>query len=154
PSPPKPARTPVAGRRRKEVPEPPKSPSRSSVALIAIGAVAVIGVVVTLLLMLLPGDSGEEPAAAVPDRTSVRASAGASPGAARREKPPSVAPAPEGFRTHTESGISLAVPKEWTVSVREEAVVFSGPKDSGQRITVRTIADGSLAALQAAEQRL
>ncbi|WP_055481173.1 serine/threonine-protein kinase [Sphaerimonospora mesophila] len=139
--------TPGVGRRRKETPEPPrKQASRSSMVLVAVAAVAVIAVVVTLLLTLLPDDAGEKAA-----EGRAAASAAASSAAARA---PSAAQAPKGYRTHTEAGISLAVPKEWTVSVKGETVTFSGPSDSGQSITVRKIADGGRAALEAAQQNL
>ncbi|WP_433500562.1 protein kinase domain-containing protein [Sphaerimonospora sp. CA-214678] len=139
--------TPGVGRRRKETSEPPrKQASRSSMVLVAVAAIAVIAVVVTLLLTLLPDDAGDR---AAEGRAAVSAAA-TSPGA----RQPSAAQAPKGYRTHTEAGISLAVPKDWTASVKGETVTFSGPADSGQSITVRKIADGGQAALVAAEQNL
>ncbi|MFC0863507.1 serine/threonine-protein kinase [Sphaerimonospora cavernae] len=148
---------PAVGRRRKETPEPPprKQASRSSMVLVALAAVAVIAVVVTLLLTLLPGDSpdGSPRGSGKETPGGARTTAAATP-ASSNERLPSAAQAPKGFRTHTEAGISLAVPKEWTVSVKEGTVTFSGPSDSGQAITVRKIADGGLAALQTSERSL
>ncbi|WP_203973815.1 serine/threonine-protein kinase [Planotetraspora silvatica] len=135
-----------AGRRRRDEDEPREERDSRSMVLIAVTAVAVIGLVVTLLFVLLPSgsdDSTPEVAQGVPSVSG--------------QKDPSAqagGQAPKGFTEHSEDGVSVAVPKEWTVTDQGGSVTYSGPKDSAQRIKIQKIKDGSLAALQAAEQNL
>jgi len=120
-----------------------------SVLLTVVTAAAVLGLLVTLLLVLLPGgdpaEEDREPAAVA------QPTAAATPEARESVRIPDP---PKGYRTHTEGGISVAVPKNWTVSESEGALTFTGPRQSGQKITIEEITDGSLAALQATEQQL
>ncbi|MEW9530342.1 protein kinase [Microbispora sp. NPDC049125] len=120
--------------------------------LLGVAGVAVIGVVVTVLLVLLPNGSeeGERPTAAGQAQASTAPRA---PGTAAQQ-PLAAAEAPKGYTTRTEGDVSVAVPKEWTATAQDGAAVFSGPRDSGQRIKVTKIADGSLSALRTAEQSL
>jgi serine/threonine protein kinase len=136
-----------AGRRRRDEDEANEERDSRPVVLIAVTGVAVIALVVTLLLVLLPSgsdDSTPEVAQGVPSVSG--------------QKDPSdrqsAVQVPKGFTEHSEDGVSVAVPKDWTVAEQGGAVTYSGPKDSAQRIRIQKVKDGSLAALQAAEQNL
>ncbi|GAA0369967.1 hypothetical protein GCM10009530_20070 [Microbispora corallina] len=149
PEPPEAAR--LGGRSRRAHHDPPRERDSRSTILLAVAAVGVIGVLVTVLLVLLPGggDESQEPVAASgrPVTTTPKV-------AAPSAQPLAAAEAPRGYRVRSEGGVSIAVPKEWTVSSQNGAVLYSGPKDSAQHIKIEKIADGSLSALQAAEQSL
>ncbi|GII27362.1 serine/threonine-protein kinase [Planotetraspora mira] len=135
-----------AGRRRRDEDEPREERDSRSIVLIAVTAVAVIGLVVTLLFVLLPSgsdDSTPEVAQGVPSVSGQKDPSGQSG-----------VQVPKGFIEHSEDGVSVAVPKDWTVTDQGGSVTYSGPKDSAQRIKIQKIKDGSLAALQAAEQNL
>ncbi|MEV5407656.1 protein kinase [Thermopolyspora sp. NPDC052614] len=138
---------------------------RRTTILLTTAAVAVIALVATVVLVLMPSDaselagggtdgttgetSGVGVTAAVP---SVQPSASAEPGGgggAPGGKPP------EGFRTRTANGVSVAVPTGWHLSTTDEVATFTGEKDSGLRIQIRRTtpapADGGLAQLTKAE---
>jgi len=135
-----------AGRRRRDEDEPREERDSRSIVLIAVTAVAVIGLVVTLLFVLLPSgsdDSTPEVAQGVPSVSGQKDPSGQSG-----------VQVPKGFIEHSEDGVSVAVPKDWTVTDQGGSVTYSGPKDSAQRIKIQKIKDGSLTALQAAEQNL
>jgi serine/threonine protein kinase len=136
-----------AGRRRRDEDEPREERESRPIVLIAVTAVAVIGLAVTLLLVLLPSgsdDSTPEVAQGVPSVS----------GQKYPSDQQSAVQVPKGFTEHSQGGVSVAVPKEWTVAEQGGAVTYSGPKDSAQRIKIQKIKAGSLAALQAAEQNL
>ncbi|TYB68583.1 protein kinase [Nonomuraea sp. PA05] len=57
---------------------------------------------------------------------------------------------PEGYKEHTGPGFSAAVPQDWKLATSGGVATFSGPKDSGMRITVERgapQADGGLSEL-------
>ncbi len=146
---------PGVGRRRKErADEVPGSDGRSKLLLVVVG-VAVVAVIVAIVLVLLPsGPDDDETVAARPDTTTAAATSSAGTSDAPSERPLSAVRVPEGYRQVTEGGVSLAVPKEWSATVEDGAVRLTGPKDSGQSITIKRIPDGGLTALRAAEQNL
>ncbi|GII54582.1 hypothetical protein Pth03_29710 [Planotetraspora thailandica] len=119
-----------------------------SVLLISVTAVAVIGLAVTLLLVLLPsgGDDAQDVAGGQPLTAGQQQ--------APTGKPLAAISVPKGYEKHSEGGVTVAVPKGWSVTTQISSVTYSGPRDSGQRIKIERIDDGSLAALQAAEQNL
>lgn len=149
---------PRVGRRRRAQAEPaadrdPRSKLLLGVAVAAVAAVAAL--LVTLVLVLLPGGSDDEdPAQNATLAQDLTTSAAASPAATASARPLSAARAPEGYRTVAEGGVSIAVPERWTSAVDDGVLRLTGPKDSGQSITVRRVSDGGLAALRAAEQNL
>ncbi|GLW96704.1 serine/threonine protein kinase [Microtetraspora sp. NBRC 16547] len=125
-----------------------------STVLIAVAALAVIGVIVAVVLLVLPGGSADQGArsAGEPSAAAARAGDAAGGGGADAGKQTGFE-TPKGYTTLSGGGVSVAVPRNWTVSAQSGATTFSGPKDSAQSIVVRKIADGSLAALKASEQR-
>ncbi|MCT9929434.1 protein kinase [Planotetraspora sp. A-T 1434] len=135
------------GRRRREEVAPLEERGSRSVVLMAVAAVAVIGVVVTVLLVLLPSGPDDDQSTA---RQPVSLPRTQSP----FQQPQTAVEVPKGFKSVSQGGVSLAVPKEWTAAAQGDAVTFSGPKDSAQTVRVQKIPDGSLSALQAAEQNL
>ncbi|WP_370020027.1 protein kinase domain-containing protein [Planotetraspora sp. GP83] len=138
----------TGGRRRKEEAAPVEERGSRSVVLMAVAAVAVIGVVVTVLLVVLPSgpdddqSTARQPAVSLPRTQSPF------------QQPQTAVEVPKGFKSVSQGGVSVAVPKEWTATAQGDAVTLSGPKDSAQSIKVQKIPDGSLSALQAAEQNL
>ncbi|WP_432923753.1 protein kinase domain-containing protein [Microbispora sp. CA-135349] len=148
---------PRVGRRRKErADEVPEREGRSML-LPAVAGVAVIAVIVAIVLVLLPsGPDDDEATVARQDSTAAAAdpSAGTGGAAASAERPLSAVRVPEGYRAVAEGGVSTAVPKDWSTTVDDGVVRLTGPKDSGQSITIKRIPDGSLEALRAAEQNL
>ncbi|WP_143734229.1 serine/threonine-protein kinase [Microbispora rosea] len=143
---------PRAGRRRKEqADEAPGGEGRSKL-LLAVAAAAVVAVIAAIVFVLLPSGPDE----AVVSQQDGRSGATLTPPdtAAPTARPLSAVRVPEGYQPVTEGGVSLAVPKEWSTAVEDGTVRLTGPKDSGQSITIKRIPDGSLAALQSAEQNL
>lgn len=141
------------GRRRAAPAEAPaKRHGRLTILVVAV-AVVVVSVVTVILVATLSGDSDDQNTGAQPPAAAAPAPAPA-PVAASREPLGTSADVPKNFKSETAGGITAAVPKTWTVATQNDIVTFSGPKDSGQKITVAKIADGSLAALQVAEQKL
>jgi serine/threonine protein kinase len=138
---------PSTGRRRRDEPEPREREPRS-IVLISVAAVAVIGLAVTLLLVLLPSGGGG--AQDVADGGSVATGQPQTP----TGQPLAAISVPKGYEKHSEGGVTVAIPKDWTVSQQGAAVTYSGPRDSGQRIKIEKVKDGSLSALQSAEQNL
>ncbi|GAA4559806.1 hypothetical protein GCM10023193_18240 [Planotetraspora kaengkrachanensis] len=139
--------SPQTGRRRRDEDEQVEERESRPTVLIAVIAVAVIGLVVTLLFVLMPGgsdDSTQEVAQGVPSVS----------GQKEPSDEASAVQVPKGFTPHSENGVSVAVPKDWTVADQGGSVTYSGPKDSAQQIKIQKIKDGSLAALQAVEQNL
>jgi hypothetical protein len=146
---------PRVGRRRKErADEVPGSEGKSKLLPVVAG-VAVVAVIVAIVLVLLPsGPDDDETAVARPDATTAAATSSAGASDAPSERPLSAVRVPEGYRQVTEGGVSLAVPEEWSATVEDGTVRLTGPKDSGQSITIKRIPDGGLTALRAAEQNL
>ncbi|MBX6385118.1 MAG: hypothetical protein IRZ07_19465, partial [Microbispora sp.] len=143
---------PQAGRRRRgERADALNDGDGRSKLLLAVAVIAVIAVIVTIVLVLMPsGPDDNEASAAGPAATGTAAGAGS--GATPTERRlPSV---PDGYHLVTENGASLAVPDNWSTRVDNGVIRLTGPKDSGQSITIKRIPDGSLAALREAEQNL
>ncbi|OPG13244.1 hypothetical protein [Microbispora sp. GKU 823] len=143
---------PGVGRRRKDRADTvPDGEGRSKV-LLAVAAVAVVAVIVAIVFVLLPSGPDE----AVVSQQDGRSGATLTPSGAATPtaRPLSAVRVPEGYRLLTEGGVSLAVPKDWTAATDGGVVRLTGPKDSGQSITIKRIPDGSLAALRSAEQNL
>ncbi|KAB8192287.1 protein kinase [Nonomuraea phyllanthi] len=131
-----PSAAPRQGRRRPG--EDDGGRSRRPAVLAIIGALVAAVVVVGVAVMILT--SGEPvtptPLAATSPTTSTP---GGDP-----------SPAPAGYTEHEAAGFAVAVPEGWKETTSGGATTFSGPKDSGIRITVREAApqtDGGLAAL-------
>ncbi|GIH60579.1 hypothetical protein Msi02_13960 [Microbispora siamensis] len=144
---------PGVGRRRKERADTAPDGEGRSKILLAVAAVAVVAVIVAIVLVLLP--SGPDDEAVVSRQDGASAATLTPTGAARpTARPLSAVRVPEGYRLLTEGGVSLAVPKDWTAAADGGVVRLTGPKDSGQSITIKRIPDGSLAALRSAEQNL
>ncbi|MEU6414942.1 protein kinase [Microbispora sp. NPDC046933] len=148
---------PRVGRRRKErADEVPDREGRSKVLPIVAG-VAVVAVIVAIVLVLLPSGPDDDEAAVTREETTAAAadpSAGTGGSNAPTGRPSAAVRVPQGYRMVTEGGVSLAVPKDWSAAADDGAVRLTGPKDSGQSITIKRIPDGSLAALRSAEQNL
>ncbi|GAB3147077.1 hypothetical protein GCM10027161_41930 [Microbispora hainanensis] len=144
--------SPRAGRRRKEQADELAESEGRSKLLLAVAAAAVVAVIVGIVFVLLPSGPDEAVVSqqdgrsghtlAPPDATTPTA------------RPLSAVRVPQGYHLVTEGGVSLAVPKEWSTAVDDGVVRLTGPKDSGQSITIKRIPDGSLSALQSAEQNL
>ncbi|MGI5156139.1 protein kinase domain-containing protein [Microbispora sp. CA-102843] len=144
---------PGVGRRRKERADAVPDGEGRSKLLLAVAAAAVVAVIVAIVFVLLPSGPDDE---AVVSQQDGRSAASAAPtGTARpTARPLSAVRVPEGYRMATQGGVSVAVPKDWTAATDDGAVRLTGPKDSGQSITIKRIPDGSLAALRSAEQNL
>ncbi|GIH54300.1 hypothetical protein Mro02_12140 [Microbispora rosea subsp. aerata] len=142
---------PRVGRRRKDPGDDAPDREGRSKLLPIVAGVAVIAVVVAIVLVLLPGDPDETVVSQGDGRTGALPTAAATTATAR---PLSAARVPKGYRLVNEGGVSLAVPENWSSTVDDGVVRLTGPKDSGQSITIRRIPDGSLAALRSAEQNL
>ncbi|WP_249346107.1 serine/threonine-protein kinase [Microbispora sp. H11081] len=140
---------PGVGRRRKERADDGAGRDGRSKLLPIVAGVAVVAVIVAIVFVLLPGGPDDDTAAARPDATR---SAASSSGSRTAERP--AARVPEGYRQVTEGGVSLAVPKTWSSAQDDGVVRLTGPKDSGQSITIKRIPDGGLSALRAAERNL
>ncbi|WP_343947896.1 serine/threonine-protein kinase [Nonomuraea longicatena] len=64
--------------------------------------------------------------------------------------PSAAAPIPDGYTEQTASGFTAGVPKGWKPGTSDGAATFTGPKDSGMKITVEQTApqaDGGVAEL-------
>ncbi|MEU8172613.1 protein kinase [Microbispora hainanensis] len=143
---------PRAGRRRKEQADELAEGEGRSKLLLAVAAAAVVAVIAGIVFVLLPSGP-DEPVVSQQDGRSGKTLA--PPDATTpTARPLSAVRVPEGYHLVTESGVSLAVPKEWSTAVDDGTVRLTGPKDSGQSITIKRIPDGSLSALQSAEQNL
>jgi serine/threonine protein kinase len=130
---------------------------RSPVLLVLAG-VGVVGVVAALLFVLWPTPSPPQDSVATPllATAAPAASAPASPDAAAAvpDDTTGSTATPANFRAHTEAGVSVAVPRDWTVSTSNEAVTYVGPKNSGRRIQVKKVpatGDDGLTALTKAK---
>ncbi|MFI6292257.1 protein kinase [Nonomuraea sp. NPDC050790] len=67
---------------------------------------------------------------------------------------PSVATVPDGYKEHTAAGFTAALPDTWKAATASGAATFTGPKDSGMKITVQQTApqaDGGVAELSKEE---
>ncbi|MFI6902917.1 protein kinase [Nonomuraea sp. NPDC050394] len=67
---------------------------------------------------------------------------------------PSVASVPDGYKEHTAAGFTAALPGTWKAATTSGAATFTGPKDSGMKITVQQTApqpDGGVAELSKEE---
>ncbi|WP_181019509.1 serine/threonine protein kinase [Nonomuraea typhae] len=67
---------------------------------------------------------------------------------------PSVATVPGGFEEHTAAGFTAALPEAWKAAPASGLATFTGPKDSGMKITVQQTApqaDGGVAELSKEE---
>ncbi|WP_226872719.1 serine/threonine-protein kinase [Microbispora sitophila] len=146
------AHRPRAGRRRKDRADTVPDGEGRSKLLLAVAAAAVVAVIVAIVFVLLPSGPDE----AVVSQQDGRSGATLAPtgAAAPTARPLSAVRVPEGYRLLTEGGVSLAVRKDWTAATDDGVVRLTGPKDSGQSITIKRIPDGSLAALRSAEQNL
>ncbi|WP_433224508.1 hypothetical protein [Microtetraspora malaysiensis] len=127
-------------------------------------ALAIVAVIVTVVLLILPGGSADkgvrsagQPTAAPLKADSAdstdSADGGTTSGGGGGVGTAAGFETPKGYAVLTGGGVSVAVPKGWRASTESGATTFSGPKDSAQSVVVRKIADGSLSALKAAEQR-
>ncbi|MEV0968039.1 serine/threonine-protein kinase [Microtetraspora glauca] len=142
------------GRRRAEGQKPSGERGSRSTVLIAVAAVAVIGVIVAVVLLVLPGGSGDQGVRSAGEPSSAPVKAGDAGGEGGKDGgAEGDFVTPKGYQTLSGGGVSIAVPKEWTVASESGATTFSGPKDSAQTIVVRTISDGGLPALRVAEQQ-
>ena len=104
-------------------------------------ALAAVGVAVAALLLVT---SGGTPGAAPAGTTSVPL---------RPE--PVVAQVPDGFKEHAPEGFSVAVPISWKLSTDGGVAAFTGPKDSGLKITVekaKAQLDGGISELSRREK--
>ncbi|GAB3901477.1 hypothetical protein GCM10027612_64950 [Microbispora bryophytorum subsp. camponoti] len=139
------------GRRRKEQAAEVAGGEGRSKVLLVVAAAAVVAVIAAIVYVLLPSDPG-----VVVSQQDGRSGPTLAPTDAQTPtaRPLSAVRVPEGYQPVTEGGVALAVPKEWTSTADDDAVKLTGPKDSGQSITIKRIPDGSLAALQTAEQNL
>ncbi|MBB2911750.1 serine/threonine protein kinase [Streptosporangium becharense] len=98
--------------------------------LLALGGGGVLAVVAAVLFVLLPGGAHDP---AVGAGAAVAAPAPAD----EPERSEETGEVPAGFVLRTSGGVSAAVPDDWTVKrTGRTSVVFSGPKNSGQRISV------------------
>ncbi|MEU6428993.1 protein kinase [Microbispora sp. NPDC046973] len=143
---------PRAGRRRKERADALPDGEGRSKLLLGVAAAAVVALIVAIVFVLLPSGPDE----AVVSQQDGRSAATLTPtdAATPTVRPLSAVRVPEGYHLVTEGGVSLAVPKEWSTAVDNDVVRLTGPKDSGQSITIKRIPDGSLTALRSAEQNL
>ncbi|MEV4894791.1 protein kinase [Nonomuraea sp. NPDC055795] len=67
---------------------------------------------------------------------------------------PSVATVPDGYKEHTAAGFTAALPGTWKAATTSGGATFTGPKDSGMKITVQQTApqpDGGVAELSKEE---
>ncbi|MEV0583415.1 protein kinase [Nonomuraea sp. NPDC050310] len=135
------------GRRR----APEESPGRGkpkglSGRLLLIGG-AGVGAVVLAVVLLTSG--GDDPAV----QPVLQPSASAAEGS--QEPPAVVNEIPKGYKEHSAGGFTAAAPTAWKVTTTGGETTFTGPKDSGSKITVRSARpdrDGGLAALTAEER--
>ncbi|MBB5082944.1 serine/threonine protein kinase [Nonomuraea endophytica] len=107
-------------------------------ALTGVGAVAVA------IWLLTSGGTSTPPTAA---STAPSSSSSTAP-------EPSVATVPDGYREHTAAGFTAALPDTWKAATADGAATFTGPKDSGMKITVQQTApqpDGGVAELSKEE---
>ncbi len=143
---------PRAGRRRKEQADEVAQGEGRSKLLLVVAAVAVVAVIAGIVFVLLPSGPDE----AVVSQQDGRSGHTLAPPDSNTPtaRPLSAVRVPEGYHLVTEGGVSLAVPEDWSTTVDDGVVRLTGPKDSGQSITIKRIPDGSLAALQSAEQNL
>ncbi len=143
---------PRVGRRRKERADEVAGGEGRSKLLLVVAAAAVVAVIVAIVFVLLPSGPDE----AVVSQQDGRSGATLAPtdAATPTARPLSAVRVPEGYHLVTEGGVALAVPKEWTSTADDDVVRLTGPKDSGQSVTIKRIPDGSLAALRSAEQNL
>ncbi|MEV4393978.1 protein kinase [Nonomuraea sp. NPDC049607] len=97
--------------------------------LLIAGAVAGVAVVIGAIVVILSGGSPQD-------------SPGASPGASASAAPSKAGPSPvpDGYKEHTAPGFAAAAPDGWKLATSGDAATFTGPKDSGTRITVEQAA--------------
>ncbi|MEU7000454.1 protein kinase [Nonomuraea sp. NPDC046570] len=103
-------------------------------ARLIVSALGAVGVAVVALMLVT---SGNPPSETLPTTSSA---------------PPAQPPAtiPDGFKEHTPDGFSAAVPSSWKLSTSGGEATFTGPKDSGMKITVEQTtpqADGGVSDL-------
>ncbi|WP_052423867.1 serine/threonine-protein kinase [Nonomuraea candida] len=129
-------------RRRVEADDGPWMRGGRPTPLTIVSALLALAVVTGAVLVILTGGGGS-PEAAPGATTAASESAGA-------EGTPDSSIVPEGYKEHTGPGFSAAVPQEWRLDTSDGVATFSGPKDSGMRITVERAApqdDGGLSEL-------
>jgi hypothetical protein len=140
------------GRRRATPVDPIEERDGRLTVLVVVVAVVVIGVLTAIVLAMLPSGSADQETSQ--QRPAAAPAAAQAPVAPSKKSSATSAEVPRNFKNESAGGVSVAVPKNWTVRTQGDAVIFAGPKDSAQSITVEKIADGSLSALQAAERKL
>lgn len=108
--------------------------------------VAVAGLAAAVVAVVLATSGGT---AVQPEDKPVTASS-----STPAKEPQSAVTAPKGFKEHTPEGYSAAVPSSWKAAISGEVATFTGPKDSGMKITTEQVsaqADGGLAELSRSE---
>jgi serine/threonine protein kinase len=138
---------------------------RRTTILLTVAALAVIGLVATIVLVLMPSDASELAGGGAEDTIAETSDGAAALPSAEPSAPaeqsesgadrPAGGKAPEGFRTRTANGVSLAIPDGWRLTTTDEVATFTGEKNSGLRIQIKRATpapeDGGLAALNKAE---
>ncbi|MBA2894586.1 serine/threonine-protein kinase [Nonomuraea soli] len=140
----------IGSRRRAE--EPPPSGNgwmrdgRPTPRLMLAGAAALAAATLAVVIIATGGDSGGQ------NTASPSASASET---VTEQQGPLTTDVPDGYKEHVQAGFAAAVPAAWKVSTSGGETVFTGPKDSGMKITVRSGPaenDGGLAKLTAEER--
>jgi Serine/threonine protein kinase len=140
---------------------------RRTTILLTVAAVAVVALVSAVVLVLMPSDPSELAEGAGDTTTEVSGgggtaalpstapSASASPRRRDEDRTEASGEVPEGFRTRTANGVSVAVPAGWRLSTTDEVATFTGERNSGLRIQIKRATpaptDGGLAELTKAE---
>ncbi|MEU0565672.1 protein kinase [Nonomuraea sp. NPDC005983] len=96
---------------------------RPTIRLIVTG-IAAAGAVTAVVLFATSGGSHAPKTGASTSPTSAAAAQ------------PEASPPPEGYKKHTPAGLSVAVPANWKAAASGGRTTFTGPKDSGIKITV------------------
>ncbi|GGS70181.1 protein kinase [Nonomuraea spiralis] len=119
-----PART-GTSRRRAEPGGGPWTRNGRPTPLLLAGAVAGVALVIGAIVVVLSGGSPQAgPGTTPPAATSAEV------------KKAGPSPVPEGYKEHTPPGFAAAAPDGWKLATSGDAATFTGPKDSGTRITV------------------
>ncbi|MFC4590389.1 protein kinase domain-containing protein [Sphaerisporangium corydalis] len=149
-------------RRRADDDDDDDSREGRSPVLLVLAGVGVVGVVAALLFVLWPTGSPQDDVATPPVATAAPTDQ-PSTLAAPEDQPSAlagpddqVAPTqiPSTFRSQTQVGVSVAVPKDWTASTSGDTVTYIGPKSSGRRIQIKKVpstGDDGLAVLTKAK---
>ncbi|MFE0150789.1 protein kinase [Nonomuraea sp. NPDC059007] len=107
-------------------------------------ALAGVGAAAVAIWLLTSGGTPTPPTAA-----------GGAPSSSSSTAPePSVATVPDGYKEHTAAGFTAALPGTWKAATTSGGATFTGPKDSGMKITVQQTApqpDGGVAELSKEE---